>query len=203
MSVVLVDFGLGNLRSIQRKLELRQVPIRTVTTPHEVRQAGTIILPGVGNFGRAMGRLDRGGLSDALRERAEAGARIVGICLGMQLLAEESEEGGGPGLGLVRAKVVRFRVSDGFERRVPHISWARLGWRSSLGIETGLDWAYFSHSYHVVCSDEGDVIATARYGGDFVAVLRHENVFGLQFHPEKSHAVGMDMLRALVTLDAA
>jgi len=198
LSIALVDFGLGNLRSIHRKLEMRGLQVRTVTTPADVRHAGTIILPGVGNFGHAMRRLDESGLSDELRERARAGVSIIGICLGMQLLAEGSEEGIGPGLGLIRGNVVRFDASQGYERRVPHISWAALDWRSDLWAGSQLDWAYFSHSFHVVCSDERDVVATAHHGRDFVAVVRHENVVGVQFHPEKSHDAGISLLRALV-----
>jgi glutamine amidotransferase len=200
MRVVIVDFGAGNLASLRHKLGAAGVAAEIASTPAGVEAADALLLPGIGHFARAMANLRDLGLAEALeRKVAGAGTPILGICVGMQIFARRSEEGDAEGLGWLDADVVRFRFGDG--RRVPHIGWAALrpsrpGRPDPLleGVSPDRRF-YFIHSYHVVCRDPSDVVATADYGVEFAAAVRRRNVFGTQFHPEKSHRRGLEIVR--------
>lgn len=182
---------------------LYRIGAESITTadPAAIASADRLILPGVGAFDAAVTRLTERGLIPVLNARVRgAGVPILGICLGMQLLSRRSEEGALPGLGWIAADTVRFRFPEG-ERAlpVPHMGWNTLTVRRAVGPVGQLDPEsrfYFVHSYHVRCDREEDVLATAHYGVDFHAAIGCGNVFGVQFHPEKSHRFGMSLLRA-------
>jgi len=198
--ICIVDVGLGNVGAVRSMLYRIGAESVTTADPAAIASADRLILPGVGAFDAAVTRLTEHGLVPVLHARVrDAGVPILGICLGMQLLSRRSEEGTLPGLGWIAADTVRFRFSDG-ERAlpVPHMGWNTLTVRRPVGPLKDLDPEsrfYFVHSYHVRCDREEDVMATARYGMDFHAAVARDNVFGVQFHPEKSHRFGMSLLR--------
>jgi glutamine amidotransferase len=198
--VVIVDYGLGNVRSIQNMLRRIEVPATISRDPSQILAAGRLILPGVGAFDTAMRLLDESGARPALEEAVRSNkTAVLGICLGMQLLGRTSEEGDRPGLGWIGADTRRLPASR--EVRVPHMGW---DWveptrpsRLFASPEADLRF-YFVHSFAVVCDDPSHVIATTRHGEEFTSAVAQENVFGVQFHPEKSHRFGMELLRNFV-----
>ena len=196
MTVAIIDYGAGNLRSVRNTLVHLGADVRTVRTPDELDGAEKIVLPGVGAFGRGMAALEAAGFVAPLKEAVAAGVPLIGICLGMQFLFEESDElGRTAGLGLLPGRVTRF-PTDG--PKVPHIGWNQLHLRCDDPLLAGVDdgaYAYFVHSYYVDAGDPADVLATTDYGIDFASVIRRGNVFGIQPHPEKSQAVGQRILR--------
>ena len=199
--LLIVDYGLGNLASIQNMLKRVGVESRVSSVPADIEAAPRIILPGVGAFDAGMANLRERGLEAPLRRRAEAGIPILGLCLGMQLLAVRSEEGTHQGLGWIDADVVRFRFEGERQRPVPHMGWNSLTkTRESVLVDTSDPETrfYFVHSFHLRCRDASDVAATASYGYEFPAVVERGNVMGTQFHPEKSHKFGMQLLRRFV-----
>jgi glutamine amidotransferase len=199
MTVGIVDYGVGNLGSIINMFRYLGIASQVVSTPDEVTRAERLVLPGVGSFDRAVQRLDELGLSDPLRHRAGAGTPVLGVCLGMQLLGRSSEEGRLPGLGLVDARFVRVQVPEGGRLKVPHMGWNHVSATPDAWLLAGVPEPmrfYFAHSFTARCSDESDVIATTEYAQQrLVAVYGHGNVVGAQFHPEKSHTYGMQVLR--------
>jgi len=199
--VVVVNYGIGNLGSIANMLRRIGVEVAVSSEADVIAGADRLILPGVGAFDAAMERLLASGLVEPLqRQVVEDRVPLLGICLGMQLLTERSEEGRLPGLGWISADTVRFRFAeDDRNLRVPHMGWNTLSVRhdDSLFRHTSAEARfYFVHSYHVRCRDESDILATTHYGQEFVAAFGHGNIFGTQFHPEKSHTFGMEVLRA-------
>jgi imidazole glycerol-phosphate synthase subunit HisH len=195
-----VDYGVGNMGSVLNMLKRVQVPARVVADEEGMRAARKLILPGVGAFDRAMSRLAESGLLELLNERVlRDGVPVLGLCLGMQLLTEGSEEGTLRGLGWIGGTTRRFRFdTDGDRLKIPHMGWNTVRPRAGAVLFQGLEGEapfYFVHSYHVVCEREGDVAATARHGYDFTAAVQAGHIFGTQFHPEKSHRFGMRLLR--------
>jgi len=203
--IAIVDYGMGNLGSIFNMFRKIGVPAELTSDPGEIRNAAKIVLPGVGSFDAGMRNLEERGFIPVLRAAAvECRVPILGICLGMQLMAGKSEEGTLPGLGWLDADVVRFpSLVEGDRLKVPHMGWNLLEPRRECalfqGAGPGLRF-YFVHSYHVVCRDPSDVAATTRYGADFVSAFQHGNLYGVQFHPEKSHRFGMALLRNFAEL---
>lgn len=196
----IVDYGLGNLASIRNMLHRIRIRSEITDDPKAVRTADRLILPGVGAFQRGMENIRSRGLFDALGEAVVARrVPILGICLGMQLLTRHSEEGDADGLGWIEADTVRFRLEDvDASLKVPHMGWRDVRATQSEPLFEGYERQprfYFVHSYHVVCDEAADVAATAHYGHDVVCAVQRGNVLGVQFHPEKSHAFGMQMLR--------
>lgn len=202
--VAIIDYGMGNLDSVARAVEECGGRARRASCPADLDDAAHIILPGVGAFGEAMSHLEDAGLVDALdRAVREEGIPFLGVCLGMQLLAKRSFEGGEhAGLGWIDAEVRRFASCDP-QLRVPHVGWNEVHpvRTSDLfeGIEAGSDF-YFVHSYRMECRDVSDVLATTPYGEDFCCVVQRENIAGVQFHPEKSQAIGLKLLRNFLAL---
>lgn len=196
--ITVVDYSLGNLSSVANMIRHVGHRCRVTGDPDEIVRADKLLLPGVGAFDRGMESLVRSGISDALSEAVlRRGVPILGICLGMQLMALRSEEGKLPGLGWINGEVVRFRLGDDTGLKVPHMGWNSLSIKrpNPLVEVEARQRFYFVHSYHVVCFDESDVIATCEYGYEFVAVFGRGNIYGVQFHPEKSHRFGMSVIR--------
>ena len=192
--IVIVDYGLGNLQSVRNGFVAAGFDTHVSSDPGDLARASGLVLPGVGAFGQAMENLRRTGLAPMLVERVRQGVPLLGICLGLQLLFECSEEmGDHAGLGLLPGKVVLFRNG----RKVPQVGWNDLLIRRPHplleGIKSG-DYVYFVHSYYVGCCDGEAVLATANYGVEFPAVVGRGHVFGLQFHPEKSSRLGIRIL---------
>lgn len=196
-TVAVVDFGMGNLRSVQNAVEHVGGHAVIVDKPGELGTFDKILLPGVGAFGQAIDCLHRTGLADALNECRTAGSLILGICLGMQLMCRASEEEGEhEGLGWFPARVVPFVPLAGLS--VPHMGWNGVDFIRADPILTGLESesdAYFVHSYHVQCDEESDVLTTTEYGVKFHSMIQRENLRGVQFHPEKSQEFGLAIIR--------
>ena len=193
-SVLVLDHGMGNLRSVEKALEHVGARATIGADPEQVRAADGLILPGVGAFPRAMERIRATGLDQLIAERAAAGTPILGICLGLQLLFGRSEElGGADGLGLLPGEVSALEAPG---LKVPHIGWAPVRWERPSCLTAGIDSEtpfYLVHSF-VARPTAEDVLGTAEYGERFAAAAERDNVFGVQFHPEKSSAAGLRLL---------
>ncbi|USK38518.1 imidazole glycerol phosphate synthase subunit HisH [Cytobacillus firmus] len=201
----IIDYGMGNLFSVSKALERLEVPYFLSENKAELLKADALILPGVGSFKDAMSILNSTGLADLVKEFADTGKPLLGICLGMQLLFESSEENGlTEGLQLLPGHVRRFPGSteEGETYKVPHMGWNRLEFLQGSPILKGLDedYVYFVHSYFVDTNDEEVVISRSLYDVEVPAVVGRGNVFGMQFHPEKSSSLGMALLRNFTEL---
>ena len=197
-AVVVVDYGVGNVASVRRGFERLGAEVRLTGDPAAIAAADRVVLPGVGAFAPAMERLVATGLDAALKGAASRGARLMGLCLGYQLLFEESEEfGTTSGLGLLKGRVVPFTAGT----RTPHVGWNRIvpvlrtvAARITAGLPAE-SWVYFVHSFRPEGADAADVAATTDYGGAFPSMAEKGNVWGCQFHPEKSSETGRLILR--------
>lgn len=191
--IAIVDYGMGNLRSVQKALERVGAEAQVTADPGVLDRAQGIVLPGVGAFGDAMEQLEKRALLPAVLRQA-GHKPLLGICLGMQLLFQESEEmGQHRGLGLLPGRVLRFPEN---ELKVPHVGWNQLHLQADP-LLSGLDdgaYAYFVHSYYVQPAETSDVLATTDYGLSFASVVGRGQIWGAQFHPEKSQDVGLRML---------
>ncbi len=195
--IAIVDYGAGNLRSIQRALaHLDEEPVVT-GDPGQIAEAAAIVFPGVGNARAAMDQLHATGIADAITEAAENGTPLLGICLGMQLLFGDQEEGPTIGLGLLAGDCVR--LPD--DHKVPHMGWNAVRY-TDHGPFAGRpdDKVFFVHSYMVRPSDPADIAATTNYGVTFPSVIAHETIWGTQFHPEKSGDAGLALLDSWLAL---
>jgi glutamine amidotransferase len=203
--IVIVDYDMGNVGSIANMLKKIGVDSVITSDVAQVAAADKLILPGVGAFDTGMTNLERSGLLPVLNEKvAGEGTPVLGICLGMELLTQGSEEGICPGLGWIEGRTVRFRFPDGADRlNVPHMGWngVRPAPQSVLLRDLPADNRfYFVHSFYVACDRDSDVGGWTRYGSDFASVVERGNVMGTQFHPEKSHRFGMALLRNFAAL---
>ncbi len=206
--ITMIDYGGSNLRSAQKAFEAVGGRVRISDDPDVVRRAERLVLPGVGAFGAGMEALRRRGLDEATREAVGRGAPLLGICLGMQFLFDESDEmGRHAGLGLLPGRVVRFPDGvlgpDGRPLKVPHMGWNEIAHDGCHPLLAGVAFgahAYFVHSYYCQPAERQCVLAWADYGGPFAAVVARGRVYGIQFHPEKSHRVGLGILRNFVTM---
>ena len=197
----IIDYGIGNLRSLAKAFAAAGVAVRRSGDPEAVARSERLVLPGVGAFGACADELARRGLADVVRQRAADGVPLLGVCVGMQLLFESSDERGAhAGLGLLPGAVSRFPPDlagpDGRRLKVPHMGWNRLEARAAHPVlGDGGAWVYFVHSYRAAPAEPADVLATADYGGPVPAVVGRANVVGVQFHPEKSARAGQALLR--------
>jgi len=206
--IAIIDYDIGNLRSVQKALEHVGADARLITTSAELAAADKVVLPGVAAFGDAVEELRSMGLAGPLTDAVRAGMPFLGFCLGLQMLFETSEENGlHEGLGLLPGKVVKFDFDAaelaGHRLSVPHMGWNQLSIRRRCpmleGIEDGA-FVYFAHSYYVVPQDAGVTATTTTYGLEFVSSVWKGNIFATQFHPEKSQTVGLSLLENFVRL---
>ncbi|MBI4861543.1 MAG: imidazole glycerol phosphate synthase subunit HisH [Candidatus Riflebacteria bacterium] len=201
--IVVVDCGIGNCGSVVNMI--RRVGGQVVATadPAVVRSASRLVLPGVGSFDRGMTLLDEVGLLPVLNDRVVgAGVPILGICLGLQLMSRRSDEGARSGLGWLGADTVRFHPPAEEPVRIPHMGWNEVVPARETRLFKPVDGElryYFAHSYHLVCDRRDDVLATSVHGYEFAAAVQRGNVCGVQFHPEKSHVFGMELMKSFVT----
>ncbi len=198
--LAIVDYDMGNLRSVQKAFELVKCPARVVTQPEEVLRADRLVLPGVGAFADAMATLNKTGLAQAVRDFIRTGRPFLGICLGLQLLMDVGyEDGRHAGLGIIEGDCVRLTVDQPpGTLKVPHMGWNSLAWTPGLPLFKDVppdSYVYFVHSYHVQPVQRRLIAATAEYGGPVVAAICRDNVMATQFHPEKSQSAGCTILR--------
>ncbi len=203
MKITIVDFGVGNLGSIQNMFKKLGADTVITSNPNEIKTAAKLILPGVGSFDFGMSQLNQSGLRDALDFAVlQRRIPIIGICLGMQMMTCGSEEGTLPGLGWIPANTVRFVPTHEEIMKIPHMGWSTVSTVKESKISDLLDEDarfYFVHSYHVKCNDAKDVLFSAQYGSmKFDAAFERENILGFQFHPEKSHRFGMTLFKAFL-----
>jgi glutamine amidotransferase len=193
--IAVLDYGIGNLRSAEKALQHLGVDAALTTDPALAREAAGVVLPGVGAFGRCMEQLRESGLEPVVHEAVEAGKPFLGICVGMQMLFDASEEAPGvKGLGIIAGEVRRLTTSE----RLPHMGWNTLQIRAGSKLFDGIDdgsWLYFVHSYAPVPDDEAVIVATTEYGDTVVAAVEQGSVWATQFHPEKSAANGLRLLK--------
>lgn len=198
--IVIIDYGLGNVRAFSNMYKRMNIETRTARTADELAGAERLILPGVGHFDRAMDLLEASGMRRALDELAlDRKVPVIGICVGMQILAESSEEGTRPGLGWIPGRVRALRgLPVGNDRPLPHMGWndvAPVGGRPLFaGLETDARF-YFLHSFYFAAANDNDVAATTSYGASFACAVQSGNIAGVQFHPEKSHHWGARLLK--------
>ena len=201
--LAVIDYGAGNLRSVLHALKHLDVrDMRLARHPDELRGATKIILPGVGAFGAGMAQMRQQQLVEPLKAALAAGVPYLGICVGMQMLYEVGEEmGEHEGLGVLGGRVVRF--PHFCDRKVPHMGWNQLNLRVESQLLQNLgasNFAYFVHSYYCAPTGDDTVLASVDYGVEFAAVVQHENIYGVQFHPEKSQATGLRILSNFLRL---
>lgn len=202
--IAIIDYGMGNIASIRNMLSVVGSEATVTADPRVVSGADKLILPGVGAFDAGMRNLASSGLIAAI-EHAVAARRvpILGICLGMQLMCKSSTEGGLPGLGWIEASIIRFRHSADSGYKVPHMGWNAVSVAKQnplLPATQNEHRFYFVHSYHAVCDRPADVLATAHHGYEFHAAFSRDNILGVQFHPEKSHRFGRELIKNFVEL---
>ncbi len=195
--IVIIDYGMGNIRSVLNKVNRAGYDGIVTADINRIKVSDKIIIPGVGHFLNGMNKLKERNLIDILSEKVIIDKTpILGICLGMQLLTSFSEEGNAVGLGWIDAKTVRFQLTD-IRHKVPHMGWNSIEKRKDSPILKNLPIKskyYFVHSYHVKCNNPEDILTCTHYGYEFVSSIQKENIFGTQFHPEKSHEWGEKML---------
>lgn len=197
--IAIVDYGAGNLRSVRNALVHLGANVVTVDQPDQLQNAEKIVLPGVGAFGAGMNALRERGFVESIIEAANSGTPLIGICLGMQYLFETSEEmGQHDGLGLLKGRVLKFPPSTPL---IPHIGWNQLQFQRQHPFLNGVQdrsYAYFVHSYYVEPAEPAEILATTDYGLEYASIVGHNNVFGIQCHPEKSQSVGLQILKNFV-----
>jgi glutamine amidotransferase len=196
MKIALVDYEMGNLKSVANAFAAAGQPVERVRDPDQLADADGIVLPGVGAFGDGMAKLDRLGFVEPIREAARAGTPMIGLCLGMQLFAESStEHGEHEGLGVIGGTVARLAPEDA-ELRVPHVGWNDVEPTNGSTMYRGLEGPtfYFVHSYVLRAANPSDVSGVCDYGGAFAASIERDNLFGTQYHPEKSQRDGLAVI---------
>lgn len=189
--IAIIDYGAGNLRSIKRAIELHGVEAEITGDPERIAGADRIVLPGVGNAKAAMDQLHASGIAEAVSEQAKKGTPLLGVCLGMQLLFGEQEEGPTTGLGLLAGNVVKLPT----DHKIPHMGWNTVEFTSHSPLSESSPAAfYFVHSYEVRPDSPADIAGETEYGHRIASMVIHENIWGTQFHPEKSEHAGLTLL---------
>ncbi|MCK9491389.1 MAG: imidazole glycerol phosphate synthase subunit HisH [Sulfurimonas sp.] len=195
--IAILDYGIGNLKSIYNMFKKAGIESAITSDIQEIKKADKYLLPGVGSFDHGITSLRNASFFEALeKEVLENKKPILGVCLGMQLLTNSSEEGKEKGLGWINAKTIKLNLEDK-SLSIPHMGWNKTYPTNTRDIFKSLDENrfYFVHTYHVVCSDEKNILATADYGESFTCSIYKDNIYGVQFHPEKSHKFGMQLFK--------
>lgn len=202
--VVIIDYGMGNLNSVKKAMDRLKINSIISSNPKYIDDSDKIILPGVGHFAKAMSNLKELELLDCLHEAVMINKKpILGICLGMQLLAKHSEEGDAEGLGWFDAEIIRFRVSDRLKYKIPQMGWNQISIKKESPLMNGisdLSEFYFVHSYHFKTNNLSDVLNETEYEYFYPSAVEKDNIFGVQYHPEKSHEVGAKLLKNFIDL---
>ncbi len=200
--IAIIDYDAGNMKSVEKALDHLGAERIVTGDPDVIRSADKVILPGVGSFGSAMEKLVEHGLDKTVKEVANSGTPLLGICLGLQMLFDSSEEAPGvPGLSILPGKILKFSGGGGL--KVPHMGWNSLTFPKEGRLFCGIDpgsFVYFVHSYYLRAENESDVAATCEYGVKFHASVERGNIFGCQFHPEKSSETGLKILENFIAL---
>lgn len=204
IKVGIVDYGMGNIGSIKRKLDLLEVPYILSSKPSELENVNKLILPGVGHFSRAVQSLKKLELWDFLDKKVQQDRiPILGICLGMQLMARTSEEGDTQGFGWFEADVKKFSVENYKTYKIPHMGWNSIDIHKNHPILKNIDKEssfYFVHGYYIHCHDQTDILCSTTYENKFTSAIQKDNIIGFQFHPEKSHDEGLKLLENFIRL---
>ncbi|MDH4129907.1 MAG: imidazole glycerol phosphate synthase subunit HisH [Spirochaetota bacterium] len=191
----IIDYGRGNLNNVRKAFLSFGYEAKIIENPNEIDNSQGLVLPGVGAFGDSMNCLNDQGFSDKIREYINLGKPFLGICLGLQLLFEESDEFGyKKGLAVIKGHVTRFKIKD----KVPHIGWNQAEFKKTSCIFTGIpneSYFYFVHSYYAIPEDNSIILATTHYGVDFTSAVEHKNIYATQFHPEKSQTLGLRIIK--------
>jgi len=197
--IAIVDYGMGNLRSVSKAFQSQQFPAIVTRDPDDISKASGLVLPGVGAFGDCVKNLEEYGLIDPIKGYIDSGRPFLGICLGLQVLFDESEEAPGvKGLGLIKGKVVKFPDFKKEGLKVPHMGWNQVTIKKDIPILEGVpqnSWFYFVHSYYPVPEDDSVSAVKTTYGFEFTAAVAKDNIFASQFHPEKSSTLGLKILQ--------
>ena len=198
--IAIIDYGLGNINAIYTVYKNLNIPVKIASNSSDLKNSEKFILPGVGAFDYAMDKLDKSGMRDTLNDLILNGEKnILGICVGMQMLTKYSEEGDRPGLGWLDADVKKFNQEmNNHELSVPHMGWNNIIPKKENPLLAGLcnsSYFYFLHSYYFEAYDDTNIVSTTKYGNDFVSTINNKNIYGVQFHPEKSHQSGIQLLK--------
>jgi glutamine amidotransferase len=209
IKVVIIDYSIGNVKSMYNAFYSLGISPDITSNKQKILDADAVVLPGVGAFRKGMENLNNSDLSNVIKDYVKKGNPFLGVCLGMQMLLEESEEFGlSEGLGLIKGKVIKLPVNSNSKEMLPHVSWNELKeskvgrWENTILANVPQNTnVYFVHSYIAVPLYESDVLSTTNYAGvDFCSTIQHENIYGTQFHPEKSSSMGLKILKNFVNL---
>lgn len=203
-NIVIIDYGMGNHYSVQKKMNRLGYEAIITNDAEEIKHSEKIILPGVGHFGKAMENLQQYNLVDILNKEVLIKKKpILGICLGMQLMASSSEEGNTKGLNWIDATVKKFNVTDQLKYKIPHTGWNQIKALKNSSLLNGIvdsSEFYFVHSYYFACNNKTDALCSTDYESKFISAVEQNNIFGVQFHPEKSHDIGIHLLKNFIEL---
>lgn len=201
--VIIINYGLGNLASVANMIRKVGQNAKITDNLNDIFSASKLILPGVGSYDHGIEQLHTFKLFSAIQEKAVSGTPLLGICLGMQLLASRSDEGQLKGLDLIKANFKKFKFDRQSTCRVPHVGWNHVDVKKENPLipnDGSEQRFYFTHSYYAVCKNRTDVLATTEYGLSFTSAYCHKNVYGVQFHPEKSHRFGMALFKRFLEI---
>lgn len=203
-NIVIIDYGMGNVNSVKKQLTKAGASVIISSDPNEIINADKIVLPGVGHFKKAMENLSELNLIELLNDLVlTKGKPILGICLGMQLMTKFSEEGNVSGLGWFDAQVIRMHVSDPLRFKIPHVGWNSVTTNKPCALTQNIEnnsLFYFVHAYKVVANSQNDVVHTTTYDQEFVSAISKDNIFGVQYHPEKSQEIGIQLFKNFIAI---